>query len=146
MTAQEIQDFLASKDIKPQDKIYLDWHYDLPTRDWFLKDYALSLRANLSSIGGRQYVPEKWDCDKFSLAAVVFAKIDQNVSTTREHAIAIGYFGYYKAVQNSLPVAHAIIFAIVENPDWQLVFIEPQAQFEAILSPDEMASCFQLII
>ena len=148
MTSDELQAVIKAGGVTTQNGILVDDEYDLPALDWFLNDQATALRTDLARFGAAQYEPNRNDCDKYALYGMALAKIEHNLSTTRDTGLAVGQIAYLDMqVGDQLPIGHSIMFAVVlDGGQHKLIFFEPQTQKQVQLLDDEIASIWYYYI
>ncbi len=144
MTTSELTLFMGQLIGEGANAVILDGDYSLPTKEWFLGDFASALWTDLNRLGLEHYAANANDCDKFALDAVWIAHVSHFKANLKPGTgIAVGMFCY----QRDAGGAHAINFAIVEE-DGQpnIIFLEPQTQQQVYLSDTEAKNCISYII
>lgn len=125
--------------------IITDDNYSLPSRNWVLNSYSLSLKDLYNLVGGSKYIPAAWDCENFAKAAAFWMTVLHQNSPNRPPAtgIAFGEFGYIKDNGEG----HAINFFIcIEDNKWKMYFYEPQTYQLIELSAEEKRNCLFVIL
>lgn len=145
--ADKVWDIIHAEGIYPQRQVCADEAFSLPTRKWFVADFAEALRifyASLRNFYGKQ----SQDCDDWARGAAWFASFLHNRTRPNLSALAVGEMWYnrdYPVVGESAGDSrvggpHAIIFAVVKERRYEVLFLEPQTSVQLFLTKSELQS------
>ena len=142
MTAEELNAFLVSQEIRPdRNKVIADGEYRCPTRDWVLGALYSAFKRRIDRFGLGEYVRERNDCDDFARRFAEHAATCHALTPDAgETGLALGTFYY---MPDDSEDGHAINVAVLRTEGGhELLFIEPQNGTELKLNITERRSCF----
>jgi hypothetical protein len=139
VTRDQLFTALSRAGVQPIQWTMMDEDYNCPTREWVQNEFSTAYWNNLKSLGLENYVSEGNDCDDFARLAWAMASVC-NARTQPRKGITFGIFCYVTRED----VGHAI--NVFVTGDGHVRFWEPQTCREVALTPDEISSCFDVII
>lgn len=137
LSSSQIKETMVKNGINSDLFLMSDRNYNIPDKNWFFTDFAISLDSLLKFFKTKQWTEENNDCDDFARAGAFLA---QTLHSRHKLNTGLAVGEFYFSYQG---VAHAINFAIIkENNELKVVFIEPQTGEQLFLDEMEKATCF----
>jgi hypothetical protein len=119
---------------------FSDATYAPPKLSWLTGEFDRWFRQSLNALKIAPYVPESGDCDDYAALYAALAKVCHRRMADSEGAgLPVGILHYVSAQG-----PHAIVVALTS--DRGLVFIEPQNGDEFLITTEERASAWLLVI
>lgn len=127
-TAEEIVEFLKSKNIQTRGLFVSDDDFLCPSFEWVKKDFAKYWEKYKFDRQLTKYIPERRDCDNFALMAMTEAKFLHQKTKNNKDILADLAFGEIFYTRDKDMVSHAVNCFFYYNDDSKLDigFFEPQ--------------------